>query len=222
MNNKNWDILLDKCIDRLNEGASLEDCIAEYPEHAKELEPLLWALWDAREICSTMPEATIKSAVRQRLGAALSYPDRSILKIHWSPRLLFNWSRTKAALAFVLVLALFCIGLYWALNPKVEPVLANIKPANESVLFNVNTLAIVGHTQPDAMVWINGQVADVESNGNFSFQVFLDVGLNVFNIIAIDENGNQKIVRIDIFCIQSHEQHSQNNSSTEYFSLDYI
>jgi len=113
MNKKDWDILLDKCIDRMNEGASLEDCIVEHPEHTEELEPLLRALVDARDICSTVPGATAKSVARRRLDTALMDSDGSIQKSHWRPSLLFNWPRTKAALAIVLVLALFGIGLFW-------------------------------------------------------------------------------------------------------------
>jgi hypothetical protein len=202
---KDWDILLDKCIDRMNEGASLEDCIAEHPEHAEELEPLLRVLCDARDTCSTMPRTTAKSVMRLRLGAALVDADGSVQKSHPRPSLLFGWSRTKAALAIVLVLALFGTGLFWALKPGEAPVLANIKPENESVIVDVNTIAITGKTLPDAVVLINGEMADVDSNGNFSFQVILDKGFNVFDIIAIDEIESEVTTQIIIYLIPSHD-----------------
>ena len=219
---KNWDILLDKCIDRMNEGASLEDCLAEHPEHAEELEPLLRALCDARDTCSTMPGATAKSIVRRRLDAALVDSDWSAWRSQPRPSLLFGWARTKAALAIILVLALFSTGLFWALRPGEAPVLANIKPANESVIFDIDTIAITGKTLPDAIVLINGQVADVDLRGTFSFQVFLDVGFNVFDIVAIDERGNEKMVQITIFCIQSYKQDNKSNGLTKYSSLGYL
>ena len=40
----NFDRILDECIDRINRGQSLEDCLADYPEYVKQLEPLLRAL----------------------------------------------------------------------------------------------------------------------------------------------------------------------------------
>lgn len=200
---KDWDILLDKCIDRMNEGASLEDCIAEHPEHAEELEPLLRALCDARDTCSTMPRATAKSVVRRRLDAALVDLDGSVQQSHWRPSLLFGWSRTKAALAVILVLALIGTGLFWALKPGVTPVIAHVRPSNGSVI-DVNTIAITGKTLPDAIVLINLEVAEVDSNGNFSLQVILEEGFNVFNIIAIGEKGDQMTTEIIIYLLPSH------------------
>src|SRR4030042_4861812 len=206
---KDWNILLDKCIDRMNEGASIEDCLAEHPEYAEELEPLLRTLCDARNTCSTIPEATAKSIARRRLDATLLKWDRRMQKSHPRPSPLPGWAGTKAALAIALVLALFSIGLFWALTPGVEPILANVKPANESVI-NVNAIAITGKTLPDAIVLINGQIADVDLRGNFSFQVILEVGFNVFDIVAVDEEGNEKTTQIIIFCIQSNPSHGNN------------
>ena len=203
---KDWDILLDKCIDRMNEGASLEDCIAEHPEHAEELEPLLRALCDARDTCSTMPRATAKSVIRRRLDAALVDADGNVQKSHRRPSLLFGWSRTKAALAIVLMLALIGTGLFWALKPEVTPALAHIKPENGCVI-NVNSIVIKGQTQPDAVVLINWEVADVDSNGNFSLQVILDEGFNFFDIIASDKKGNEVTTEIIIYLLPSHNNH---------------
>lgn len=200
---KDWDILLDKCIDRMNEGASLEDCLAEHPEHAEELEPLLRALCDARDTCSTMPGATAKSVMRRRLDAVLVDSDGSVQKSYWRPSLLFGWSRTKAALAIVLVLALIGSGLFWALKPGVTSVLAHVKPENGSVI-NVNSIVIKGQTQPDAIVLINLKEADIDSNGNFSLQVILDEGFNFFHIIAVDKNGNGMTTEIIIYLLPSH------------------
>ena len=201
--NKDWDILLDKCIDRMNQGASVEDCIAEHPEHAEELEPLLRALCDARDICSVMPGATAKSVMRQRLDTALMNSDGSVRKSHRRPSLLFGWSRTKAALAIVLVLALIGSGLFWALKPGVTPVLAHVKPENGCVT-NVKTIAITGQTHPDAIVLINWEGADIDSNGNFSLQVTLDEGFNYFDIVALDRKGSDVTTEIIIYLLPSH------------------
>ena len=39
--NKDFDKILDECIDRLNRGESLESCLADYPDYSKELKGLL-------------------------------------------------------------------------------------------------------------------------------------------------------------------------------------
>ena len=38
---------------------------------------------------------------------------------------------------------------------------------------------------------MNGELLEVDSNGNFSLQVTLEEGPNVFDIIATDEEGNE-------------------------------
>ncbi|MFQ6121640.1 MAG: DUF4382 domain-containing protein [Dehalococcoidales bacterium] len=122
--NKDLNILLDKCIDRMNEGDSLEECLASYPEQAKDLEPLLRAIWDVRDACSPMPRATAKSAARQRLDAALVNSDRRLQERQRRTMPLFGWPRALATAAAVLVLVLMGFGLHWMLTPGVAPVVA--------------------------------------------------------------------------------------------------
>ncbi len=121
---KDLDTLLDKCIDRINEGESLEECLSSYPEHAKELEPLLRAMWDFSDACSTIPRATAKSAARQRLDAALVNSEKGLRKPQRRPMPLFGWSRALAPVAIALVLALIGFGLHGILTPGIAPVVA--------------------------------------------------------------------------------------------------
>jgi hypothetical protein len=126
--NKELDTLLDKCIDRMNEGESLEECLASYPEHARELEPLLRAMWDFRDTCSTMPRATARSVVRQRLDAALVNSETRVRKPQRRPIPLFGWSRAWAAVALALVLAVIGFGLNWMLAPQEAPPAPGVAP----------------------------------------------------------------------------------------------
>jgi uncharacterized cupredoxin-like copper-binding protein len=121
---KDLDILLDKCIDRMNQGDSLEECLASYPEQAKELEPLLRAIWGVRDACSPIPSATAKSVTRRRLDAALVDADRRFQERQRRTMPLFAWPRVAAAVAAVLVMALMGFGLHWLLTPEVGPVVA--------------------------------------------------------------------------------------------------
>ena len=75
--------LLEQCIDRINEGESVEVCLASYPEHAKELEPLLQVLCDARNACSTTPSTKAITATRQRLNAAIAETNKTHPKTRW-------------------------------------------------------------------------------------------------------------------------------------------
>ncbi len=70
--NKDLDVLLDDCIDRMNKGESMEDCLADHPECAEELRPLLECLGDIRQDCSTMPGGQANSKAKQRLNVALA------------------------------------------------------------------------------------------------------------------------------------------------------
>lgn len=122
--NKDLDKLLDECIDRMNKGDSLEECLASYPEQAKDLEPLLRAAWEVRSASSLIPRASAKSVTRRRLEAALVDVDRRLQEHRRIKMPIFSWPRALATVAAVLVLALIGFGLHWILTPGVAPVVA--------------------------------------------------------------------------------------------------
>jgi hypothetical protein len=70
-----------------------------------------------------------------------------------------------------------------------------VEPANGSVV-GVNNVTIRGKTLADAVVSINGDPVDVDSNGNFSMTVTLEEGSNVFDIIATDEAGDEETTQL--------------------------
>lgn len=63
----NLDQILDQCIDRLNTGASVEDCLSAYPEYAKELEPVLRAIGEFHGKSDFIPNESAKTRGRQQL-----------------------------------------------------------------------------------------------------------------------------------------------------------
>jgi hypothetical protein len=63
--------ILDECIDRVNRGERVEKCLADYPQYAGQLEPLLRALTQTQMACDFTPSADAQRAGRQRLYAAL-------------------------------------------------------------------------------------------------------------------------------------------------------
>ena len=156
------EILLDTCIDRMNEGDSLEECLASYPEQAKELEPLLRAVWGVRDACSPMPRAIAKSVTRRRLDAALVDADRRLQERQRRTMPLFGWPRAWATVAIVLVLALIGFGLHWMLTPQVPPVVAQ---ANFRLLLSDEGNAISDFGRLEVTISSVGVLRGGESGG---------------------------------------------------------
>ncbi len=65
-----------------------------------------------------------------------------------------------------------------------------LQPADESVTDSAS-VTIQGQTAPGADVSINGEIVTVDASGNFSQQVTLVEGPNVFDITATDEAGDE-------------------------------
>jgi inhibitor of cysteine peptidase len=63
--------ILDECIDRMNGGESLEDCLAVYPDRAEELRPLLLAVRGLGNAELPAINQKARSAAKLRLNAAL-------------------------------------------------------------------------------------------------------------------------------------------------------
>ncbi len=71
MSAKDFDRILDECIDRINHGEKIEACLADYPTHASQLEPLLKAMTQTKAVYSFVPSLDAKRMDRQRFYAAL-------------------------------------------------------------------------------------------------------------------------------------------------------
>jgi len=129
----NFDRIIDECIDRINRGESLEDCLTDYPEHVKQLEPLLRAVCQTKEAYSFVPSAGAKSAARQRFNAALEALERRREARQPILPWLLGWSRVGVTVAAVLVIAL--IG-YFGLRPVLFPGETMPEPGPSSVVLS--------------------------------------------------------------------------------------
>jgi hypothetical protein len=74
-----FDRILDECIDRITRGETVEACLSDYPEHAKQLEPLLQAMIQTKASYSFTPSTDNKRAARQHFYAALERTPRPSL-----------------------------------------------------------------------------------------------------------------------------------------------
>jgi len=63
-------------------------------------------------------------------------------------------------------------------------------PEDESVV-NSAEVMVKGETNPDAVVTVNGTVADVDAEGKFSAVVSLEEGPNVIEVNASDFEGRE-------------------------------
>ena len=108
-----FDRILDECIDRITRGETIEACLSDYPERAKQLEPLLQAMVQTKASYSFTPSAENKRAARQRFSAAL---ERT-----WLPSLLNRvLARRLVWATLVTVLVVLVVG-YVALRATIFP-----------------------------------------------------------------------------------------------------
>ena len=115
--NRDFDEILDECVDRINSGEGIEECLASYPEHAQELEPTLRAMFEIRAAYSFTPRPGAKAAAKQRFYAALDSLERKRQERPALPRRLFRWSWAWAGLASVIVLVIIVYAVMTTLAP---------------------------------------------------------------------------------------------------------
>jgi len=176
---KTFDEIFDECVDRINRGEGLEDCLASYPEHAEELESLLRAMLDTQMAYTFTPSPTAKMAARQRFNAALQELERR----REARRPLFpslaGWSKVWVTAAVVVVIAL--IG-YFGLRPAFFPTGTVPEPGEVTVMPSPESgeVPVVTSPQPSA-------------EGNFVFLISDDV-----NAIADFQSVNITISKIGL------------------------
>jgi hypothetical protein len=106
---KDFDEILDACVDRINQGDSIEACLVDYPAHAERLEHLLNAMRQTQEAYSFVPSADAKKEARQRFNHTLERLERR----RRERRSLFTWPRMWATAAAVFLLVM---GGYFGLK----------------------------------------------------------------------------------------------------------
>jgi len=125
-----FDNILNECLDRMINGETIEQCLALYPQYAKELEPLLKTAQETRTAAAIKPS----SWFRQRAGIEFQEAIRSMpVKTARAPGG-FKWRvRWVAPLAALLVLVAGVGTVGAATNALPDSPLYGIKMATESV-----------------------------------------------------------------------------------------
>ncbi len=114
-----FDEILDKCIDSINSGDSIDECLARYPEHAAELMPLLRTVTGAHSAVPFTPSAEKKQAARQQMLELMESPGGK----EKHPFLAGFFRKTKvwaSAAAFAVVALISVFGIMPLLNNEVE------------------------------------------------------------------------------------------------------
>ena len=72
MKRKEFDNILNECLERvLTEGETVEQCLASYPDHASELEPLLQTALFAKKTSAVKPRPEFRDRARYQMRVAL-------------------------------------------------------------------------------------------------------------------------------------------------------
>ncbi len=75
-------------------------------------------------------------------------------------------------------------------TPKPEFFLTVTQPADDSII-NADKVEVRGRTTRGAIVSVNGELAEVDEEGNFTMMVVLEEGPNIIEVIASDLEGNE-------------------------------
>jgi len=76
-------------------------------------------------------------------------------------------------------------------TPKPEFFLTVTQPADDSII-NADKVEVRGRTTRGAIVSVNGELAEVDEEGNFTMMVVLEEGPNIIEVIASDLEGNEE------------------------------
>jgi len=68
---EDFDLILDECVNRINQGDSLEACLNDYPSYAARLKPLLQSMCDIQEVYTFTPSVEAKRIARQKFYEVL-------------------------------------------------------------------------------------------------------------------------------------------------------
>ena len=171
MKEKELNRLLDECIDRMNRGESLEDCLASYPEHAEELRPLLMAAYGLRDTAEPVPTAGAKRVNRRRLQQALNARREKSERRWWAfaPFVpVFSRQVALVAVSSLVLVALVAAGLVSVLTggAVITPP-TGISTAGGEIAAFQSEAAMVAYLQESSELYASSYYGGVWRGGGF-------------------------------------------------------
>jgi hypothetical protein len=107
--NPDFELVLDDCLVRLEGGASVQDCLALYPEHSEALRPLLALAFEVRAVPPPHPDPAIVAANRKQMLDAIGQK-RTRRRPYW---LLVGGLLARPVARVLLAVALLMVSVSW-------------------------------------------------------------------------------------------------------------
>lgn len=95
--------------------------------------------------------------------------------------------------AIVLVLVTIIMYFLWGLARLSTPPELVITHPTEDVIVSERSIDITGRTAPESIVEINGQAVDLETNGEFTEEIFLHEGLNEIIVTSRSRRSSERV-----------------------------
>ena len=192
--NDNLDKILDECIDRINHGDSVDECLTKYSEYRQELSSLLYTMLDTKSAYSFIPSERARDFHRQRFTAALvaSREKRARRKPIYT--LMLDWSKVWAPVAAVIVIAL--VGYFIsrpALMPPVTTAQAN--PEGNFVFLISDEVNAIGDFET---VNLSISKVNLHLGGNEERIIVFEPEIQMVDLTELQGNRAQEIWRGDI------------------------
>jgi hypothetical protein len=127
---REFENILDECLEKIIQGKTVEQCLAEYPEHAAALEPMLRTVAKARTATNIRPRPEFKDRARHEFQAAIREMQPAPSSRTFFPKLKPVWVALAALVAIVVAGG---STVYAASNSLPDSPLYQVKLATESV-----------------------------------------------------------------------------------------
>ncbi|MFC1951332.1 DUF4382 domain-containing protein [Chloroflexota bacterium] len=117
--------ILNECIDRVNAGQTVEYCLAEYPDYADDLVPMLDAMFVTKNAFEVVPVVEAKPRARQRMMAALRRTEEKKARVGISFPSIFRNVKILASAAAALIIAFAAyFGIFFT-STQIVPAIAS-------------------------------------------------------------------------------------------------
>ena len=129
---REFENILDECLEKMLQGKTVEQCLADYPDHAAALEPMLRTVVKARMATQITPRPEFKDRARHQFQAAIREMETKPVR----ERRGFFPSLKPAWIALAALVAIVVAGggtVYAASNSLPDSPLYQVKLATESV-----------------------------------------------------------------------------------------
>lgn len=104
----------------------------------------------------------------------------------------FSWTPRETAILFSVLIAILIGGfLFFQLRSYLFAPKLLISSPQEQVVINDFLFQVKGKTIPDATVFVNGNPADLELDGSFTYNLKLLTGENIIKIKAVSRRGKE-------------------------------